>query len=174
MLTTYQKQARTKLITTIVIIVVIAGIVLVADHLKSKGSSAIGQLNPTTSTTTPAADTSTDTTIDSSSSTSSSASTSSLKDGTYTASSSYFVPAGQETIQVSVTLKDGVITGSSIQNSESDHDSALFQEEFASNYKSFVIGRKISGLQISSVAGASDTTQGFNEALNQIASKAQA
>ena len=96
------------------------------------------------------------------------------KDGTYTASSSYFVPHSNESIAVSVTLKGGVVTDVSVQNSEGDGESAAYQEDFTASYKSHVVGKKISGLQLSVIAGASDTTQGFNDALSQINSKAQA
>jgi hypothetical protein len=37
-----------------------------------------------------------------------------------------------------------------------------------------VVGQKISDLNLDSVAGASDTTSGFNEAVAQIAQQAQA
>jgi uncharacterized protein with FMN-binding domain len=105
---------------------------------------------------------------------SSSAATGSYKDGTYTATSNYQVPHGSESIKVNLTLKGGVVTSSSVQNSENNFDSAQFQEGFAATYQSYVVGKKISGLQLGAISGASDTTAGFNEALSQIASQAQA
>jgi uncharacterized protein with FMN-binding domain len=137
---------------------------------KSKDSDA-STASDTTSQTLGTNTASTDTT---SSDTSTTASTDGLKDGTYSATASYFVPPGQESIKVSLTLSGGTITDVSVVNSENDHDSAEFQADFTDGYKTKVVGQKISGLQISSVAGASDTTDGFNEALSQIQSEAQA
>jgi uncharacterized protein with FMN-binding domain len=167
-------QSKTKLVTTVVTIIVIAGIVLLADHLKSSSTAASTDLASNTSrvATTPTTSSSTADTSATTSTTSTNAS--SYKDGTYTASSDYYVPHGTEDIKVTLTIKDGVVTDSSIVNSESDHDSATFQEEFASAYKSRVVGQKIAGLQLGSISGASDTTEGFNNAVNQIQSQAQA
>ena len=183
MLTTYQRQAKMKLITTVLTLVVIAGVMVLADHLKAK-TAALATI--TTSTSTPAASTSTTTTAPTTSTTSTSSaasttsptttssSTSGFKDGTYNASSSYYVPHGNENIQVSLTISNGVVTKASVQNSEGDPTSAQYQESFAAEYKSAVVGKKISGLQLSVIGGASDTTQGFNDALSQISSKAAA
>lgn len=183
--TTYQKQAKLKLITTLISVVVVAGIVVVIDHLQAKSSSAASSLvrassnnapttqSPTSSSTglgTTQAQTNSSNSVNSSTGTSSSG----YKDGTFIASSSYYVPHGNENIQVSLTINSGVITNVSIQNSEGDHTSARYQEDFNAVYKNYVVGKKISGLQLSVVSGASDTTQGFNDALSQITSKAQA
>ncbi|TAH34830.1 hypothetical protein EYC59_02845 [Candidatus Saccharibacteria bacterium] len=170
----YSPQARTKLITAVVAVLVVAGSVLVIDHLKSEAaeSSPVSTTSQTMSNATSSGTTSTGTT--SSGSTNSTASSGTYKDGTYTASSDYYVPHGYENIAVSVTLKSGVISNVSITNSEGDRESAGFQEEFASAYKSYVVGKSIDGLQLGIVSGASDTTQGFNAALDKIASQAQA
>lgn len=170
MLDTYEKHARTKLAATIVAVLVIAGIVVLADHIKSKPTAAMAQ---TTSTGATSAQPSSGTPSGSGSTSSNSSGTGTYKDGTYTASSDYFVPPGDETIEVSLTLQNGVVTGSSIKNSENDRTSAEFQQAFAAEYKAFVVGKKVSDLKLGIVAGASDTTQGFNDAVNQIASKAQ-
>lgn len=95
------------------------------------------------------------------------------KDGTYTAKSEYYVPHGYETIQVTLTLKGDVVTASSIVNSESNPESASFQEDFAGAYKSYVVGKNIDSINLSYVAGASDTTDGFNEALAKIQAEAR-
>jgi hypothetical protein len=71
-------------------------------------------------------------------------------------------------------LNGGTVSGISIVISEGDRESAEWQSEFTSSYKSHVVGQKISGLQLNRVAGASDTTEGFNEAIAKIASEAQA
>jgi uncharacterized protein with FMN-binding domain len=99
--------------------------------------------------------------------------TGNYKDGTYAATSKYSVPPGEESIQVTLTLSGGTITDASIQNSENDPESAQFQEDFATSYKSSVVGKKIAVLHLGNIAGASDTAQAFNDALSQITTKAQ-
>jgi uncharacterized protein with FMN-binding domain len=177
MLETYERYSKRKLAATVLAVMVIAGSVVFADALKSgKFSDEIAEhtatftSSPTSSqtTATPVATTATTTT------TSTSSGVSGYKDGTYTASSGYYVPSGNESIQVSLTLSGGTITNVSIVNSEGDRDSAAFQRDFTASYKSYVVGKKISSLQLGVIAGASDTTQGFNDALSQIASQAQA
>lgn len=172
MLSTYERNSRLKLTTTVLAVLVVAGVVVLADHFKSESSKAAASSAVSTSATPPGAASAPS--ASSTGSSSASVTSGSYKDGTYTASSGYRVPHGSESIQVSLTLKDGVVASSSVQNSENDFDSAQFQEEFAAAYKNYVVGKKISGLQIGVVAGASDTTAGFNEALSQIASQAQA
>lgn len=171
MIDAYEQHSKRKLIAIMVAVVVIAGVVLFADHLKAS-SSASNMTQQTALTPTESATTTPATTDSTSSSTATG--DGSVKDGTYTATSGYQVPHGQESIKVNVTLSGGTITAVSVSNSENDHDSAFYQEEFTQGYKSAVVGKKISGLHISSVAGASDTTDGFNQALEQIASQAQA
>jgi uncharacterized protein with FMN-binding domain len=167
MLDTYEQHSKRKLATTVLAVLVIAGIVVMADHLKSSKASG------NTIVPTPTTSQSSHQTL-STPGTSSSSSSSSLKDGAYSASSDYFVPHGNESIKVSLTLSGGTITDVSVQNSEDDPTSAQYQEDFSASYKSAVLGKKIDGLQISNIAGASDTTQGFNDALGQIESQAQA
>jgi uncharacterized protein with FMN-binding domain len=175
MLDTYEQNSKKKLVATIIAVVVIAGVVVLADVFKSKSSTADSTAAQTTTQTAPTDSSATDTTAASTATdTSGSTTTGSYKDGTYSASSSYDVPAGTESIKVTATISGGTITDVSIVNSESDHDSAEYQADFTDSYKTAVVGKKISGLQISSVAGASDTTEGFNEALTKIASEAQA
>lgn len=106
--------------------------------------------------------------------TTSSATSSDIKDGTYTATSEYYVPHGYEDISVTLTIKDDVVTTSQITNSEDNPESARYQQRFTNSYKSYVVGKKASGLKLPYVAGASDTTDGFNDALEKILAQAQA
>jgi len=171
MLETYEKNSKKKLVATVLTVLVVAGSVVFADHFKSERAEKTTVSVPTTSQTAPAVATTTAPTTTTSTTATASSSTST---GTFTASSNYYVPHGNESIQVSLTVRGGVITSASIQNSEGDRESASYQEDFAASYKTYVVGKKISGLQLSTIAGASDTTQGFNDALTQIASKVQA
>ncbi len=175
MLNTYEQHSKRKLIATILSIAVIAGVVVFADHLENnQASKNTSSQNSTTTDTTPSVASTTTSGTNTTNPPASTASTSDYKDGSYTASSDYYVPHGSETISVNLTLKSGVIADVSVQNSEGDRESAVYQEDFASVYKSYVVGKKITDLQLGIVAGASDTTQAFDDALSQIASKAQA
>jgi len=170
----YQERARKKIILTIVSVSIIGGLIVVSDQLKAPSSASTNTVIPSplaSSTLNPA---SSPISTNNTTTSSSSQSASNYKDGTFSASSSYIVPHGNESIQVSVSLQNGVITNASVQNSEGDRESAQYQEEFAAEYKSYVIGKKLDGLNLDVVSGASDTTQGFNDALSKIAAKAQA
>lgn len=177
---TRHNQSKMKLAGIVIAIIVVAGVVLISDYVKAhdkddvaaaSASTSLSAAQPVSTTSDTAAST---TDSSSSATTSPAASTSTYKDGTYSATSSYYVPHGNESIQVDLTIKSGVVTDVSIVNSEGDHDSALYQQDFASVYKSYVVGKSINGLKIGVISGASDTTAGFNEALSQIQSKAQA
>lgn len=174
MLETHEQHSQKKLIATILSIAIIAGCVVFADHIKTKDSSIASAVTPTTSLSTPTVASTSAQTQPVAAPVATAPTTSTYKDGSYTASSSYYVPHGNESIKVNLTLKDGAVSDVSIQNSESDRESAQYQQDFASVIKSYVVGKKISGLKLGVVAGASDTTQGFDDALSQIATKAQA
>ena len=167
----YEPRSKAKLTATLATIIVVAGVVIFVDHLKSKSSGAT-----TTAAGTSEVATATNSRPTSSTSTESTASTatSAYKDGTYMASENYFVPSGYEQLKVTLTLNKGVVSSSSIANSEGDPDSAAFQEDFASMYKTYVVGKQITGLRLGVIAGASDTTDAFDRAVSQIASQAQA
>ncbi len=169
----YEQHSKGKLIGTVIAIIVIAGIVLVIDHLKSNRASGA---TPSIVTTTAQPTQATPVTMASTTSATpaSSASSGTYKDGTYSATSRYYVPHGNEEITVDVTLKNGVITDSSVTNSEGNRDSASYQQDFTAAYKNYVVGKHISTLKLGNISGASDTTHGFNDALTQIVSKAQA
>lgn len=164
---TYERHSKFKLAASLAAIIVVAGVIMAADHEKSENRQGIVGASSVSSaqTATPASASNTSATT---------ATTSAYKDGTYSATSEYYVPHGTEQIQVSVTLANGVVTTSSVTNSESNRDSALFQENFAAAYKNYVVGKSINSLHLSTVSGASDTTQGFNDALSKIATQAQA
>ncbi|MBC7581673.1 hypothetical protein H7097_02265 [Aeromicrobium sp.] len=146
---TFEQNSQRKLIATAVLILVIAGLVLVADALKSRNSSlapAYSQRNSVGSTVS-SASTSTTTsaatpTMNVSTVPSTAAGTSAYKDGTYRATASYYVPHGNETVAVTLTLNHDTITDVSIQNSENDRESASYQQGFTSSYKSYVVGKK--------------------------------
>jgi uncharacterized protein with FMN-binding domain len=103
-----------------------------------------------------------------------SSSISAYKDGTYSADGSYSAPGGVETIGVTITLKNDVITDSSVTDKSVDRESREYQDNFAANYKQFVIGKNISSVQLDKVSSSSLTPNGFNKAIQQIESQAKA
>lgn len=90
------------------------------------------------------------------------------KDGTYTASVTYFTPDGQEPLDVKVTLSGNTITDTSVDANTISGEGQRYFDRFSSYYKSQVVGQKISDVSLNRVAGASLTTDAFNQALQQI------
>ena len=95
-------------------------------------------------------------------------------DGTYTATGAYDSPAGPETVAVSVTLADGVVTAVEVTPEASNPTSKQFQTKFASGVADVVVGQPIEGLTVDAVSGSSLTPGGFNAALAEIVADAQA
>jgi uncharacterized protein with FMN-binding domain len=166
---TYEQNGRKKLVGIVVATVILGGAVIAADKLKTKSVTAANTEIPTTPTDTPAA---TDTPTATSNATAT-PSSSGYKDGSYSATATYRVPHGSESIGVTLTVKNGTVTGSSLQQSMSDRESQRYQEDFAAEYQAYVVGQKLSSLNVPVVAGASDTSDAFNQAANQITQKAQ-
>jgi uncharacterized protein with FMN-binding domain len=99
--------------------------------------------------------------------------TSGYKDGNYNASGKYSTPEGSETINVSVTLKDGVVTDTSATENPKSSDSQEYVTMFLENYKELVVGNNIAELKLSRVSGSSLTSQGFNSAIQTIITQAK-
>jgi uncharacterized protein with FMN-binding domain len=106
-------------------------------------------------------------------STSTTASPSGFKDGTYKATGDYESPGGSESITISVTLANGVVSSSSAQSGANDLTAKEYQSDFIQNYKTQVVGKNIGDIKLSRVSGSSLTSQGFNNALTKIRTQAQ-
>lgn len=96
------------------------------------------------------------------------------KDGAYTADGTYQTPKSTETLSVTLTLKNGVVVDSSIVQTAQDQKSVLYQEVFAAGYKEFVVGKKITDINVGVVSGSSLTGIGFNAAVANIIKQAKA
>jgi len=97
----------------------------------------------------------------------------SYADGNYSADGSYVAPSGQESISVDVTLKDGIVTDVTVTpHATGGTRQDGFQEQFADNIASEVVGKNIDELNVSRVAGSSLTSTGFNAALDEIKQQA--
>lgn len=148
------------LIIIVVIAVVIGGLTLTKNN-KDENSQNTNTVTTTTESST------------SNSVNPKSSSTGTFKDGTYTSNGQYESPGGDESIDVTITIKDGKIESSSVATQAASRESMEYQDDFESNYKKQVVGKDISTLKIGKVAGSSLTSQGFNDALDKIRNQAK-
>jgi len=146
------------------IVIVLIGIVATAVIVINMDKGTDTETTQTTDTTTPASDTDTNT----------DAVTSAYKDGTYSATGSYSSPGGRESIKLTVTIKDGIIVSTSLDEKASNGEAKEYQDDFDSGYKTLVVGKNIDEVSLSRVAGSSLTSNGFNDALDEIKSDAKA
>ena len=96
------------------------------------------------------------------------------KDGTYSTKGDYQSPGGSESIQVTLVLKNNVITDATVIPNSSTEQSISFQEVFSSNFKQYVVGKNIDEVNLTKVSGSSLTPNGFNDAVAKIKIQAQA
>ena len=96
------------------------------------------------------------------------------KDGTYTTSGNYNTPGGQESIEVTLALKNGLINTVSTSSSAKERQSQQYQMLFKEKISGLVAGKTLDkGTVGGSINGASLTGKGFNEALKKIADQAR-
>lgn len=96
------------------------------------------------------------------------------KDGTYSAQGNYNSPAGPESINVTLTLKNDIVTDATVTSLAKDDKSQHYQGLFISGYKQYVIGKNINTIQLDKVSGSSLTPAGFNSAVSKIEVQAKA
>ena len=94
------------------------------------------------------------------------------KNGTYTAAGNYNAPDGYMAMDVTLTVKDDLITAVSIGKNATGGTSMQYQKMFAGACPMMVVGQKLPTLSLSKVSGASLTTRGFNSALSSIRTQA--
>lgn len=95
-------------------------------------------------------------------------------DGTYTETGQYQSPNGTESIDVSLTLEDGVVTAVEVVGHNTNPNTEHFQGEFIGGIADEVVGKSIDELQVDRVAGSSLTSGGFNSAVEAIKADAAA
>ena len=95
-------------------------------------------------------------------------------DGTYTESGTYNAPSGTETVDVTVTLADNVITDVSVVGEASDPQAKRHQGEFSDGIAAEVVGKNIDEISVDKIGGSSLTSGGFNEAIDTIKADAAA
>jgi len=157
-----QEQGPNKAVIAIIVVVLLAavggGVFYLVNQNKDSDSSNVATNSPDTSNSQP----------------SSSNSTNSYKDGTYTATGTYQSPGGQEKIELTVTIADGKITSTSATTKAASGTSKQYQQEFTGNYKTLVVGKSVNEVELDRVAGSSLTSNGFNDALDEIKQDAAA
>lgn len=95
------------------------------------------------------------------------------EDGTYTASGTYTSPAGPESIAVTITVKDDVVSSVSITQNATHEASIKFQGLFSAGISGQVVGKSLADIgNYSSVNGSSLTPNGFDIALASIKAEA--
>ena len=102
------------------------------------------------------------------------AAASTYADGTYTATGSYSSPGGTETISISLTLSDDVITAATAEGEATGGPSSQYQGAFEENFAALIVGKDIDDVSLDKVAGSSLTSGGFNAAVETIKSDALA
>lgn len=90
------------------------------------------------------------------------------KDCTYDATGKYSTPGGTESIDLKITLSKDLVSRSLLTEKGITKEAKQFQASFSSGYKNLVIGKKVSEVSLTRVAGSSLTSNGFNDALDQI------
>jgi len=109
------------------------------------------------------------TTTDQPTSSADAGSQSDYKDGTYTASASYRVPHGySNSIQTTITVKDGTVTSVKVNNDATDRESSEYIDWFEQDLEGEVVGKSLAGLSPSRIGGASLTTAAFDDTLDTI------
>lgn len=96
------------------------------------------------------------------------------KNGTYTADGTYRSPAGNETINVTLVIKNDIVVDSTVTGTSESGKSQRYMATFISNYKAYVTGKSIDSISLDKVSGSSLTPRGFNDALSKIKTEAKA
>ena len=95
-------------------------------------------------------------------------------DGTYTDTGSYQAPSGNETIEVTITLKNDIIESVDVVGEATDPQAKLHQGEFINGIAGIVVGKDIDTIKVDKVGGSSLTSNGFNAAIDAIKAEAAA
>lgn len=96
------------------------------------------------------------------------------KDGEYKAEGMYTSPGGAESIDVTITLKDGVVEKATVVSNATRPISKKMQAAFIGGYKEQVIGKKLEELDLKKVSSSSLAPKGFNDAVEKIKAEAKA
>ena len=96
-------------------------------------------------------------------------------DGRYTSSQTYGVVddlVEQDSIDVTLTLTDGVVTDLEVVGHPFAERSKEYMQDFVNEVNAEVVGRSVEDAHVTALAGASKTSEAFNEAVDAIAAQA--
>jgi hypothetical protein len=96
------------------------------------------------------------------------------KNGSYSANGNYFSPEGQESIGITLEIKNDIVTAASVSIQARDSQSKRYQQMFATGLSGVVVGKKVDQINLTRVSGSSLTPKGFNDALAKIKVEAKA
>lgn len=174
---------RESVVRVVLSLAVVSGIIAYGLRQERDAEAAVLLPSPTTSATSVAAaptqvsdplvtDTTSSTVAPAVQPSATSTSQSGYRDGTYSATGQYEAPDGLDQIGVSITIRNGVITDSTVTPMARRRDTAEFQQAFAASYATYVTSKPIDSVRLRVVAGASLTTEGFMRALDTIKQQA--
>ena len=95
-------------------------------------------------------------------------------DGTYTAEGSYATPESVETVTVTLTLADDVVTEVEVTGNPQARESEQYQSQFIGGIKNEGVGKSLDEVSVSRVSGSSLTSGGFMQAVELIKAEAAA
>lgn len=144
-----QKNPTRKWISLIVIILLLGGLIAFLMSERAEQSENVQQSSPKTTAV-------------------------SFKDGTYSATGNYASPGGSESIDVTLSLKENVVTSVVVTPKAENPASKNWQARFISGVEKVVVGKKISEINLNEVSGSSLTPKGFMDALEKIKMEAGA
>ncbi len=93
-------------------------------------------------------------------------------DGTYRATGQYIAPSGPETVDVTLTIAEDLVTAVEVVGHATDGSAQDHQADFIGGVGELVVGRPLADLAVHRVAGSSLTSGGFNSAVDQIRAEA--
>ncbi len=96
------------------------------------------------------------------------------KDGEYSAEGDYTSPGGEESIDVTLTLKDGIVEDAEVTSNATRPISKKMQTSFIEGYKEQVVGKKLDEINLGKVSASSLAPKGFNDAVTKIKAEAKA
>lgn len=92
--------------------------------------------------------------------------------GTYTAEGSYATPESVETVVVTLTIADEVVTDVEVTGDPQARESQQYQSQFIGGISNEVVGKSLDEVSVTRVAGSSLTSGGFMQAVELIRAEA--
>lgn len=92
----------------------------------------------------------------------------SYTDGIYEATGNYRSPAGEEEIEISIELEDGMVIAATFEGKTEHPTSAKLQGMFSEGFEAEVVGKSLDEISLTVVNGSSLTPKGFMDALEKI------